>query len=291
MGNKQVIAASARQKDWNLPAVVNFIFAGTGSGCYVFFHTVQYFTHSPALDDITVRLFKNFAMPALVCLGFLALTLEAGKPARGLFLLRGIRHSWMSRETGAFAVFVITAVMSGFIPGHFLESIAMVAGLALLVSQGFILSSSRGIPAWNWAFMPLFFLSSGIVAGAGLTMIFWPMTSMSPPPNAFLAAIICVLANALLWFLYVHTSKIPEPGKVSHSLGRLPSLLFIIGIGHFLPALLLAFVLTNAENKIMLSGKESYVMVSGLLVLISTAWQKVSIILFRGYHQEIEIRN
>ena len=159
----------------------------------------------------------------------------------------------------------------------------------MLVSQGFVLSSSRGIPAWNWAYMPLFFLSSGIVSGAGLTMILWSLTSMSLPLNAFLVTNICILVNVLIWLLYVHTSKISEPKTIAHPLSRVPSLVFIIGIGHLLPMFLLSFVLTTTGNEIAKSGKEFYVFISGMLMLISSSWQKISIILSKGYHQEIEI--
>jgi phenylacetyl-CoA:acceptor oxidoreductase 26-kDa subunit len=285
MEKQQILLASIRQKNWDWPAALNFILGGVGAGSYLFYHLVHYLANDAPPDDIIVRIFTSFVMPALVCLGFLALTLEAGKPAHSRFLLRGIRKSWMSREVIAFVVFIISAVMGGFITGYFFRDVAMLAALALLISQGFVLSSSRGIPAWNWAFMPLLFLSSGLVSGAGLTMIFWSATGTLPALIGFITAIVFVFINIVFWLFYVQKEKGYYAGTTLHPLGRFLSFVFIIGAGHLIPLLFLIFSLTDTE--IIKEEKEFFMLISGSLVLLSTAWQKISIVLLKGYHQEI----
>jgi len=241
------------------------------------------------MTETNIKLFMALAMPALVCLGFSALVFEAGKPTRGYFAILGVRRSWISREIFAFVVFVLTATISGFTADILLQIIAIVAALALLFSQGFVLYESYGIPAWNKAIIPAFFLSSGLVSGAGLTMIVW--TAMDVPPTMFVSilTIFLTLTNLAFWLLYVLGSKNLEFLTTTHQLRRAPSLTVMILIGHLLPVLILTFSLSFTRNDIAFEGNDLYIIISSSLLLIFTAWQKICII-SNGYQRRISLR-
>ena len=287
MDNEQILIPSTQQKSWGWPAALNFILGGAGAGGYLFFTLSHIVVGSHGMDGANVRIFINFVMPALVCLGFLALTLEAGRPQNILFLLSGIRTSWISRESLAFVTFIVTAVMSGFFPGYFWQNLAMISALTLLICQGFVLSKSRGIPAWNLGIMPVLALSSGLSSGAGFIMILWSISGTFLTTSGFILAIIVALINAAFWLFYLMWSKDSEFLKTTHNLRQSPSLAAMIVIGHLVPVLLLMLFLINSGTGIDQEGRWFLMGTSGVLLLASSTWQKFGIIFSSGCHQEI----
>jgi formate-dependent nitrite reductase membrane component NrfD len=289
MTNERLIA-STRQNNWGCPAVLNFILGGAGAGGFIFHNLILNLSESNAMAESNARLFIDLSMPMLVLLGFSALGLEAGKPLRSRYLVYGFRNSWMSRETLAFILFMVTAITTAVSQNIFFQRIAILSALTLLITQGFILYKSRGIAAWNTAMIPALFLSSGLTSGAGLNMILWTAIGISPTISGLIAVIFLALTNVAFWLLYLFWSEDLEFSKAIHRLQRIPSLAAMLGLGHFLPVLLVAFFLMVIRTGPTLEGNTLYIGASGILLVTSTFWQKFWIISSSGYQREIRLK-
>ena len=154
-----------KERVWRWPAVANFLLGGTGAGFYLLSSVHQLWqagSHPGAAGIVS---------PLLVSLGFLSLTLEAGRPLRGVYLLSNLRNSWMSIEVLSGGLFVFSALADRLLPGFILHAVAACAAMGLIVSHGFIFYRSRAMTAWNLPVMPLIFFSSALVLGGGLLFI------------------------------------------------------------------------------------------------------------------------
>lgn len=288
MTNEQLIPAE-KQVNWGWAAVLNFITGGAGAGGYLFSSLGFGNSGTNAAIVTTAQTVIELVMPAVVCLGFLALAVEAGNPLNSRFLLRRLQSSWMSREALAFVVFIVAAVISAFHRNMFFQGIGIVAALVLIISQGFILYRSRGVPAWNVGIIPIVFLSSGLTSGVGLTMVFAAGSGISLEPNELLIGIISLLVNLTVWCLYLSWSKESEYQMAIRQLRRLSSLSISIGLGHAISILLLTFAwIIWLHEPASFAG---YVLIglAGLQILTAIACQKVGIILKAGYKREIRL--
>src|SRR3990170_4564830 len=156
------------QTAWERLAVANFFLGGAGGGLYVVAAILRGLDPQPgaAVAFETAGLLG----PALVVIGFLAVAAEEGRPLRGANVLLNLRLSWMSRELAAGLSFIVLAGTDRLYPNSPLEWPAVAAAVAFVVSQGFILREARGVPAWNLKVIPLLFLTSGCLAGAGVLL-------------------------------------------------------------------------------------------------------------------------
>jgi phenylacetyl-CoA:acceptor oxidoreductase 26-kDa subunit len=287
MIDEQLIAPK-RQKNWGWPAALNFILGGAGAGGFILGSIFLCLAGNEGIDETKIRVFMNLTMFALVCVGFSALALEAGKPAHSYFLLRGFRNSWISRETFAFFIFVFSAIFSILIPGILIQGVAVLAALALMVSQGFILLKSMGVPAWHNPIVTVLIMSSGLSSGAGTALVLWSVIGMPVVTTGIVVAMFCALINSIVWLFYILWSKNTEFRLATQKFRRASSLVTIIGFGHLFPVLLLFFYLTASGA--VRDGNLFYVLIAGLLLLVSSAWQKISIVFFAGLTQEIRLR-
>jgi phenylacetyl-CoA:acceptor oxidoreductase 26-kDa subunit len=283
------LIAPQKQRVWKLPAVVNFSCGGLGTGFYL----VGLLLMQTPGEDLLHSLVRTAAFkllgPALVGVGFLALTTEAGRPRRGINLFRHLRRSWMSRETLAAAVFFPAAGLDWLYPHPALRVVAAGAAFALMLCQGFIVYRARGVTAWNNTWMPLFFATSGLAGGSGLMLIVLALF------NAFLApgirtvlplplvALVAAISNVLVWAVYLTT---PEQGfqRATEALRRIGSITRVVGVGHLVPALLLAVVLSGN-----ISGGPLFVLdvAAGLTLAYGVVCQKFEIVIEAGYLRPI----
>src|SRR3990167_3345904 len=150
---------------WGKPAVINFALGGLGAGLYLA-PLAEAWPGGPGVLKVASRL-----RPALVLAGFIAVASEAGRPLRGPRVLSRLRTSWMSRELWVGGIFMALASAEVVFPLAWHRYPAAAAAIGLCLAQGFILRHARGIAAWDVPLMPLVFLLSAIISGAGLLVL------------------------------------------------------------------------------------------------------------------------
>lgn len=285
------LISAQKQRVWRLPAVVNFSCGGIGTGL----HLVGLLWPQAPVGDWLQSLVQSAPIkllgPAVVALGFLALTTEAGRPMRGINLFRHLRRSWMSRETLAAAIFVPSAGLDWLFPNALLRAIAAAAAVALLLCQGFLVYRARGVTAWNSRLMPVLFVTSGLMAGSGLALVavaaydgvFSHGIQAELPFRG--VALIAAMLNAIIWFAYVRT---PGDGfrRATAALRRQDWLALIFGVGHLLPILFLAgssFAPPSGAPRLFLDA------LAGAALVFGGVSQKFGIIIEAGYLRAINL--
>ncbi len=273
-----------RQRTWGLLAVSYFILGGTGVGLYLFFTGYRLLEGAAlkAPEDMPVKILSC----ALVCLGFLALTFEAGRPARGIYLLRNLRRSWVSIEVLSGSLFILCSALDLLFPGTILYIPAACAALGLGISQGFIIYRARAIPSWNARDIPLLFLSSAVVMGAGLFLAAGAVLNIGLGGSATIILLICLMLNMAAWIMYLTGSGDKYFSGATAFLRRPLALFLVIGVGQLLPAcLLVALIMAGTPDRLTAldSGLNALI---GFAVLFGGVSQKFGIILgasfFRG---------
>lgn len=267
-----------KQKVWGWPGVVNFALGGMASGLYLLSSVVMVFQYG--VLGLSQSAWFKLVAPMLVCVGFLALAVEAGHPLRARHLLRHLRHSWMSRETLVGTVFVATTVIDWLFPHPALGGLAAAAALGLMLSHGFIVYRVRGVTAWNVPLIPLLFLTSGFATGGGL-MLLAVLGRLTVEVSPVVIGLICVVADLVVWLLYLRWHRDASFCAATGSLLRSRSLFFTVGIGRLLPALLLLLVVSGSGT-----GAELWRIVTalaGLAMVVGGVSQKAGIILQAGY--------
>ncbi len=269
------VLPSTLQQTWGWPVVANFVLGGAGAGIYLvsFVKEVmqgEYFALSKHFST-------NLLGPVLAVLGFIALAIEAGHPLKGIHLFRGVQCSWLSRETTFWIIFVFFAVLDWFAPGPFFRIVSVLAALALMVSQGFILYQLRAIPAWNVPVILLFFISSGFVSGCGLLLLTGGLIRPLFSINFMLLVAIPLIANLVVWSVYLHRCRITAIEKDDKEPYRRFVFSTISLLGHIIPLVLL-FVLAiwGHKGSDWLFYAES---LTGLLILLGVIYQKKAIVL------------
>jgi DMSO reductase anchor subunit len=273
---KMELIRSKKQKVWGWPGVVNFTLGGMAGGFYLLSSLLMVLRYG-MLGLSQPAGFKLVA-PALMGLGFLALTTEAGHPLRARYLLRYLRRSWMSRETLAGALFVPAAALDWLFPHPALWGLAAAAALGLMFSHGFIVYCVRGVTAWNVPLVPFLFLSSGFSTGGGLVLLA-ALGGLALGVGPVVICLICALLDLAVWLLFLHGPHDLAFREATGSLRRPKSLLFTVGIGHLLPALSLLLLLVLPGVGLW----HIFAALAGVAIIAGGVGQKVSIILKAGY--------
>lgn len=157
------------QLEWAWLIAAAFFFGTVGAGLYLVSFIIDF--HLGAVVALLV---------VGVCKGT-AHMLFLGKPLRFPMAVRRWRTSWISRGIIAMFVFLACGVVyvAGFPDGSFVSHdvsvafgwIALVAALVIMVYDGFVLRSCRGIPLWNTYLMPIVGLSYALLGGTTLTLV------------------------------------------------------------------------------------------------------------------------
>ncbi|MCP4415630.1 MAG: dimethyl sulfoxide reductase anchor subunit [Chloroflexi bacterium] len=272
------LAPRRKQTVWEWPAVLNFILGGTATGLYL----IGLLALASGAWETAV--FK-WLSPLLTSLGFLALTVEAGRPLRSRYLLRHLRRSWMSREALAAAIFIPLALLDWFIPNIVLQSIAAIAAAGLTVSQGFMIYRSPGVASWSVWPMPFLFIASGFAAGGGLALALAGWQVRIIPELLLSITQVSIVLNLAAWLVYLYVPRTSEFQTATASLRTRASMGTIIGIGGVLPLLILIWLAvgSSVDNQILAA-------LAGLSVITGHVTQKAGIVLKAGYLRGITLR-
>lgn len=267
---------SVAQQLWRWPAVLNFTLGGLGAGFYVV-AVVAAAAGAPRVLEAAPWL-----GPALVLLGFAAVATEAGRPLRGGRVLVRLRTSWMSRELWLGGVFAALAAGEAVLhlPGQRLAAVA--AALAFALAQGFILREARGVAAWAVPVMPLVFLTSALVSGAGLFTLA-ELTGGRAPERLLGGGLVVLTTNMLVWSVFITWS-----GEAAFANGVRPlregyGMLAIVGGGYLAPSLCGALAITLPELAWPLAAA------GALLMVASQVYLKAALVLRAGQLRPITL--
>lgn len=261
-----------RQTIWGPLAVVNFTLGGMGAGAYVLAAALSGFSLIPPLTHV------RLVGPLVVVAGFLAVAVEAGRPLRGLNVLLMVHRSWMSRELWAGLAFVLLASEDLLWPALSLRLVASLAALLFILSQGCILFRARGVAAWNVRPMPVLFLTSGLLTGAGL-LGFFRFFGIAGGGEALLlwTMVGLIVVNGALWMSLLTWAGDEAFRDSTGALRSGGAWAGILGVGHLLPLLLLGALRYPALP------------LAGLTVLIGGVLLKALLILGAGQFRAIAI--
>jgi len=230
-----------RQALWRWPAVLNFVFGGAGAGLYLAAALAAGGGASPA---VTVA---SWLAPVLVLAGFAAVATEAGRPLRGPRVLARLQTSWMSRELWVGGAFVVLAGAEFLVPSAALRALAGLAAVALALAQGLILRHARAIAAWDVPVMPLVFLASAALSGAGLFGLVEVAGGRTPGAPVLGALMLLCVLGALVWLAFVTWSREAAFARATRTLREGPVAVAIVGGGYLAPFLLLGLALALPE--------------------------------------------
>jgi len=231
------LIAATPQALWGMPAVLNFTLGGLGAGFYVA-AAVSATLGAAAAMGVAVWL-----APALVLAGFVAVASEAGRPLRGLRVLRRVATSWMSRELWLGGLFVVLAIAGEPMQMPALRLPAAAAAAALVLAQGALLTNARAVPAWSARMMPLVFAASAAVAGASLLVLVELMAGRPPGPGLRGATLAAVVLGMLVWRAFLTSSSDHAFVRAIAPLRRGATAVELVAIGYAAPFALLALAL------------------------------------------------
>lgn len=283
-----------RQRVWKLPAVVNFTCGGIGTGFYMLALLIALPKNGDWLASllsnnewlslaVQAAMFKLIG-PAFVAIGFVALTTEAGRPQRGINLFRHLRRSWMSRETLAFAIFALFALLDWLVPNLILRSVAAFGAIFLMFCQGMIPYRARGVISWNVSLMPIYFITSGFATGGGLLLLVLALFGASQPVTPILIQMesAALIANLFLWISYLGLS---DQGfqRATTDLRGAKYLAGVVALGHAFPLLLLVGTMLGWWSSPVILA------LAGALAIFGSALSKWGIVIDAGYLRAITL--
>lgn len=220
------------QSLWGWPAVANFALGGLGAGWYVVAVLAAALERAPGVTA------ASWAAPVLVLAGFAAVAAEAGRPRRGLRVLARVRTSWMSRELLIGIVFVLLVVADLAFPLRLHRLLAMGAAVLLAVAQGFIVRRARGVTAWDVPLVPLLFLLSGLLSGAGAFLLVEVVAGRAPIPAVVAPVLMLIVVTYVVWIRYLAWSAEDAYRRAVAPLRERRAALVIDVAGYGLPLLL-----------------------------------------------------
>lgn len=273
-----VLIPAEQQTLWGWPAVANFTLGGLGAGLYLVAGLAAGLERSPAVAVAA------WLAPALVLAGFAAVATEAGRPLRAMRVLTRVRTSWMSRELWLGGAFVLLAAADIAFPLRLHRIEGLVAAALLVVAQGFILRRARGVAAWDVPAMPLLFLLSGGVSGAGLYLVI-EVGSGRRPAQAVLGGILALLLVSLpAWEAFVAARGSGARARSTAALREGRPGRIIRAAGYTAPALLVTAAL-------IVPGAGPAAAVAGLCMVAGQAYAKAELILGAGQLRPITLAN
>ena len=152
------------QSCWDWRAAGNFIFGGTGSALMLMIAIASFPETPPLALGLTAL--------AFIGMGLFLVWLEIGKPWRFIHTYFHPQTSWMTREASA-AILLFPVAFVGIvfkIPA--MITLAGFLGLLFLYCQARILLASKGIPAWREPTILSLIISTGLVEGTSILLLF-----------------------------------------------------------------------------------------------------------------------
>lgn len=273
------LALPKQQRTWGWPAVINLTLGGGGGGLYLLGFFFNFWAQPWPVESQLIS-FQILA-PAIVGVGFITLTIEAGKPLRAYRLFSNLTGSWMAVESLSGAIFVLTAVISWLFPFSIFIALAVITAFLLILSQGLMVFRAAGVKAWNQKLIPVLFVTSGLMTACGFILLnmrgHLGLTRLSLSVFLFF-----IFANLLCWLLYLFGRNDNDFKQTVKFLRRPLLLMAIVVVGHILPFLhfFSLFIFDGAENTLLSSAVLGSI--TGLTLVGCGVAQKAGIIMAAG---------
>lgn len=233
IGPTQFLIGYQLQREWAWLIAAAFFFGTVGAGLYLVSFVIDF-----QLGAVVALLIVG------VCKGA-AHMLFLGKPLRFPLAVRKWRTSWISRGVIAMFVFLACGVVyvagfpeDSFVPGGLSDAfgwVALAAALVIMVYDGFVLRSCRGIPLWNTFLMPIVGLSYAFLGGTTVTLVLQALAD-EPTRNwlEWLQLGLLLLNLALVATVLVTARSRDAASQLSASLlthGPMAPLFLVVAIG------------------------------------------------------------
>ena len=267
------------QRLWGKPAVANFALGGLGAGLYLA-AVVEVWLGAPGAVNVA-----SWLGPVLVLAGFVTVATEAGRPLRGPRVLVRLRTSWMSRELWVGGLFIALAGTEVVFPLAWLRYPAAAAAIGLCLAQGWILRHARGVAAWDVSLMPLVFLQSAIVSGAGLLVAVEVVAGRVLDGAFLIATLLAVVAGMLVWRGFLAWPGGPAFVRATAQLRGGRAGVLILAAGYLAPLLLGTLALTVPPAGAGALGLGAILMIAGQV------YAKAELILTAGQLRPITLAN
>jgi formate-dependent nitrite reductase membrane component NrfD len=252
------------QREWAWLIATAFLCGTLGAGLYLFSFLLDF-----QLGVIVSLLIVGVCKSA-------AHMLFLGKPMRFPLALRKWRTSWISRGVVAMLVFLACGVVyaAGFPDGSFVPDglaqafgwVALAAALVIMVYDGFVLRSCRGIPLWNTSLMPVVGLAYALLGGTTGTLLLMVAADESYGTWLEWLQLALLLVNVVLVGAIIAVARTRSTAtQVSAALlvrGRLAPLFLAVAIGVGIGATLVLVVASLA------SGNEAFLIAAGVTDLV-----------------------
>jgi hypothetical protein len=179
----------------------------------------------------------------------------------------------MSRELVLGGVFAALAVAEWATPSPAQRAFAVAAGLAVAGAQGAILRRARAVIAWDVSVMPLVFVASALVSGAGLLLVVEPLLGVVG--TYALGGTLTLLPLAFVgWLMYLEWSPAPAFAHATRALRAAPGEALGI-VAYLVPWTIVALALAVPQLGVA-------VPVAGVLLIAGQAWSKWLLVLTVG---------
>ncbi len=262
---------------WGWPAVLNFALGGLGAGWYIVAVLAVGLERSPA---VTVA---SWVAPVLILAGFAAVAGEAGRPLRGPRVLTRVWTSWMSRELWIGGAFVLLVAADLAFPLRLYRASALIAAVGLALAQGFIVRRARGVTAWDVPVMPLLFLLSALLSGAGAYLLVEAAAGRAVSPALSGALLALIVVGFVAWARYLAWSRDGAFVRAVAPLTERHAARIIDGAGHGLPLLLIPLALAAPAVAAPALG------LGGALLVAGQVYAKARLILAAGQLRPITL--
>jgi DMSO reductase anchor subunit len=269
------LIAATRQQVWRAPAVCNFTLGGLGAGFYAAAAVAAGFGASAGVA------LAAWLGPALVLAGFVAVAAEAGRPLRGPRVLTRVRTSWMSRELVLGGAFAALALAEWLAPSPAQRALTTAAAMAVVAAQGFLVRRGRAVAAWDAPVMPVLFVASALVSGAGLLLVLEPFIG-DGGAHAVAGALVLVPLAFVGWLTYITWSSEAAFERATRPLRETPGTALGV-VGYVLPWSLLALAVS-------LPPLAAAAPLAGALMVAGQAWSKWLLILTVAELRPVTIR-
>lgn len=230
------------QREWGWLVITYLFLGGAGAGLFLI---SLYIDHAWA-----------GALGLLVVIfGTLLLFFDLGRPERFWRAFFRPQSSWISR--GCFFITLLVAfgglhcsvelsalaVPDGGGLAIWIEVVAAITAILVMVYTGFVLSPSPAIPFWNSAFFPVIFFAYSLLAGIDILILASPLLPGSPVDLASLERLQTYLALICLVLVLSHLSVMSSSATAARESLRLLtrgkwSALFlggVLGVGLIVP--------------------------------------------------------